>query len=173
MGRGTSMNKCFWPLSQALERRRQVNHCEFKATLICRESPDSQGLIQRICTLERKRRINYSGFQFHQFLPRDHREFICRVFNSILKYGVHAPCCAPVFRSKPASRKHYSVASASAPASRFLLEFPPRLPFLMCGKSSKATIWTTLQLVVFTPSDGRVPPALFFSRKWHNYRGGQ
>lgn len=38
VGRGTSMNKCFWPLSQALERRRQVNHCEFKATLICRES---------------------------------------------------------------------------------------------------------------------------------------
>lgn len=94
-------------------------------------------------------------------------------FNSILKYGVHASCCAPVFRSKPASRKHYSVASASAPASRFLLEFLPWLPFLMCGKSSKATIWTTLQLVVFTPSDGRVPPALFFSRKWHNYRGGQ
>lgn len=96
-----------------------------------------------------------------------------RFLNSILKYGVHASCCAPVFRSKPASRKHYSVASASAPASRFLLEFLPWLPFLMCGKSSKATIWTTLQLVVFTPSDGRVPPALFFSRKLHNYRGGQ
>lgn len=173
MGRGPSMKKCFWPLSQPLERQRQVNHCEFKATLICKESPDSQGLIQRNCTLARKRKRNYSVSNFINSFHVTTENCYTRFLNSILKYGVHASCCAPVFRSKPASRKHYSVASASAPASRFLLEFLPWLPFLMCGKSSKATIWTTLQLVVFTPSDGRVPPALFFSRKLHNYRGGQ